>query len=1093
MTMAFFPSLAQANEAWWRVNVGAAPTELPPGGEGRILLGVSDLGNASADGTKSPIVLKDTLPAGLSANSISGAAWNGNKQVPLTCDLAGLSCEYDGVLRPYELIEVSIGVSVQGAESGALDHLVVSGGEAPSVSVSRPLRVGSATPFGIEENVLAAEEEGGSAPTQAGSHPFQTTSTIVLSHNAAGEPVKMAKDVTVKLPAGFVGDPQSVPQCPLGKFLKVETNSYAADECPPQTAIGIAQIHVYSPLAGDNIVFAVPLFNLEPGFGEPARFGFYFIIGEAPVVLDLSLRSGPGEDYGVNITAHNITQSALFFSSQITVWGDPDDPRHDSERGWGCLDKLYEFHESLPCSPLEDSSPHAFQMLSTSCEEPKTGALADSWAQPADLLSFPESEQMKPLDGCNRVPFTPTVHASPTTTNTASASGLDFDVYFHDEGLTSPGGVAQSHLKNTTVVLPEGLTINPSAGVGLASCAPEQYAKETLASAPGEGCPPESKLGTVTIESPLLAQRIDGNVYIAQPFDNPFGSLVALYIVAKNPETGVLLKLVGKVTPDPVTGRLTTTFENNPQLPFSHFNFHFREGAQAPLITPAECGSYTVQALLSPWSEPSQTVTDSSSFTLTKGSDGGACPSGGVPFKPGITAGTLNNSAGSFSTFYVDLTRSDADQEIAGFSTDMPSGLTGDLSGVPYCPEANIEASRHNTGRAEEAGPSCPAASQIGHTLVGTGVGSVLAYVSGKIYLAGPYDGDPFSIVSITSAVVGPFDLGTVVLRFGLHIDPTTAQVSVEPTSSEPIPTIIDGIVTHVRDIRVYIDRPKFILNPTTCDPASISSALSSDQKQSVTVSSHFQATNCAALGFKPSFKASTSGKTSRTKGASLSVKLAYPSGSFGKDANIRSVKVDLPKQLPSRLTTLQNACLASVFKVNPASCPANSRVGIAKATTPILPVPLEGPAYFVSYGGAKFPELIVVLQGDGVTIDLHGETFISKAGITSSTFRAVPDQPVTSFELTLPQGPDSALAANGNLCGVTRTVLVKRKVKVRSKGHSRTVTRALRRTLPASLLMPTVFTAQNGTVIKQSTPIEVTGCAKVKTKGKAARHGKKR
>jgi hypothetical protein len=406
------------------------------------------------------------------------------------------------------------------------------------------------------------------------------------------------------------------------------------------------------------------------------------------------------------------------------------------------------------------------------------------------------------------------------------------------------------------------------------------------------------------------------------------------------------------------------------------------------------------------------------------------------------------------------LTRTDAEQEISGFSTNLPSGLTGDLSGVPFCSEAAIERARSKTGVQEEAEPSCPASSQIGHTLVGTGVGAVLAYVPGKIYLAGPFHGAPFSIVSITSAVVGPFDLGTVVLRFGLTIDPYTARVSVTPTSSEPIPTILKGIVTHVRDIRVYIDRNKFTLNPTSCNPLSIASTLASSLGQIKTVTSPFQASNCQALAFKPVFKVSTSGKTSRVKGASLKVKLSYPTGA---QANISKVKVDLPKQLPSRLTTLQKACTAAQFNANPAGCPAASVVGHAKAITPLIPVPLEGPAYFVSHGGEQFPDLIMVLQGYGVTIDLVGSTFINKAGITSSTFKTVPDQPVGSFELTLPQGKFSALAANGNLC-------------------------------KAKLVMPTEFAAQNGAVVHQATKMTVTGCPKAKkAKHKKAKKETKR
>ena len=680
---------------------------------------------------------------------------------------------------------------------------------------------------------------------------------------------------------------------------------------------------------------------------------------------------------------------------------------------------------------------------------------------------------MPAVNGCNQLVFAPTISAQPSTDRASSPSGLDFNVDFHDEGFISGTGTAQSQLKDTVVTLPEGFTINPSAGVGLAGCTPADYARETLDSEPGAGCPNESKLGTVEVISPALSTPLHGSLFIAQPYENPFpepeqghpnGTLVALYIVLKNPETGILIKLAGKATPNPVTGQLTTTFDNNPQLPFDHFNFHFREGQQAPLISPPACGSYTTQAQLTPWSEPTKALSETSSFTISKGFDGGACPSGGVPpFHPGIQSGTLNNNAGAFSPFYVHLTRTDGEQEISEFSTNLPPGLTGDLSGIPFCPEADIAAARHKTGAQEQAEPSCPAGSEIGHTLVGTGVGAVLAYVPGKIYLAGPYHGAPLSIVSVTSAVVGPFDLGTVVIRFGLNIDPITAQVSVSPSSSEPIPTIIDGIVTHVRDIRVYISRPGFILNPTSCDPLAISSTLSSNLGASTTVSSPFQAASCSSLAFKPTFKATSSAKTSRANGESLHVAITYPNAPQGTQANIKSVKVDLPRQLPSRLTTLQKACVAKVFEANPSACPAASRVGSAKAVTPILPVPLEGPAYFVSYGDLKFPELIIVLQGYGFTIYLHGETFISKTGITSSTFRTVPDQPFSSFELTLPQGPYSALASNGNLCKV--------------KG---------------GLKMPTALTAQNGTVIKQSTPIAVTGCPKAKKASKAVKHNKK-
>jgi hypothetical protein len=1089
-------SLASAAEPWWHLTSGSRPTNLAPESEGEIFVTVENIGDAGIDGAKTPVTVTDALPAGLEALAIEGGSTGAaNLMLPMTCSLAKLSCVYnreaeplqpgghhsEHPLEPYMQLEVRIKVRVlPGASGSEANRVNVSGGGAPAATLSRALRITEEpTPYGVEDYDFRAEEEGGSLDTQAGSHPYQVTGTFMFNEGpdstpppsalgggfagkAVVQPAGLSKDVIGKLPAGLLGNPKPYPTCSLAQFLTPGPN-IEENECSQQTAVGVALVTFYDPGILSHATLSETIYNLEPYEGEPARFGFSIEVANVYVTLEASVRSGPGEDYGVTISSTNITQTAGLEGVQLTFWGVPGDPRHDKVRGEQCILEEFDgpFGGQRPCLHSEATHPPSLLTMPTSCTGPLQGSLeADSWTRRGVFVHVPTTEPLQAMDGCNRLPFSPIMSAEATTDRASAPSGLDFNLDFKDEGLTSAEGLAQSQLKDTSVVLPEGLTINPSAGVGLGACTPTDYEKETVNSVPGAGCPNDSKLGTVEIETPLLAQKIHGAIYIAQPYNNPFNSLVALYVVAKNPETGILIKLAGKVAPNPLTGQLTTTFENNPQLAFNHFNFHFREGQQAPLISPATCGTYATQALLTPWSEPASTLTETSSFSITKGFDGGACPAGGVPpFKPGIESGLINNNAGAYSSFYLHLTRTDAEQEISGFSTNLPSGLTGNLSGIPFCSEADIEAARHKTGAQEEASPSCPAASQIGHTLVGTGVGAVLAYVPGKLYLAGPFHGAPFSLVSVTSATVGPFDLGTVVLRFGLNIDPITARVNVDPTSSEPIPTILDGIVTHVRDIRVYVDRHNFTLNPTSCNSLSIASTLNSDRGASSTVTSPFQASNCQALAFKPGFKVTTNGKTSRSKGASLSVKLTYPNAPQGTQANIAKVKVDLPKQLPSRLTTLQKACTAAQFEANPAGCPADSIVGHAKAVTPLIPEPLTGPAYFVSHGGAKFPELIIVLQGYGVTIDLQGETFINPAGITSSTFRAVPDQPVGSFELTLPQGTDSALAANGNLC-------------------------------KAKLTMPTIFVAQNGKEQRQTTKITATGCPKGK-KAKKANHKK--
>ena len=966
-------------------------------------------------------------------------------------------------LVPYGLLEMRLHIKDEGASSGAVNETHISGGGAPAATIKRPVAISSSPAgFGIGEFTLLPEEEGGAPDTHAGTHPYQLTNTLSFNRDSTETltPPALPRNLEFKLPPGQVGNATALPQCNAADFAHIKAEG-RSNSCEGKTAIGVAVVTASTSPEREEI-FTVPVFNLTPAIGEPARFGFEVL--RNPVILDTAVRSGPGEDYGVTVSTKNITQVVNFISATTVFWGAPADPSHNASRGWNCvLGGTYQAETGQGCELSHDPHPAAFLTLPTNCQAPFDPSLQGlSWPTKAASggLSFtPLTYQLEDgaghplaLTGCNQLAFAPKISAEPTAQSASSPSGLDFNLNFDDEGLTSAGGAAQSQLKDTAVTLPEGLTINPSAGVGLGGCSVADYERETLESAAGAGCPNDSKLGTVEITTPLLSSAIHGSIFIAQPYENPFsepghpnGSLVALYIVAKNPDTGILVKLAGKVDRNPATGQLTTTFQNNPQLPFDHFNFHFREGQQAPLITPPTCGSYSTQALLTPWSEPLTALSDTSSFSITQGAGGGACPSGTPPFAPQIESGTLNNVAGAFSPFYLRLSRGDGESEITSFSNNLPPGLSGILTGIPFCPEAAIATARTKTGAQEQANPSCPAASLLGHSQVGTGVGAVLAYTPGKIYLAGPYNGDPFSLVSVTSAVVGPFDLGTVVIRFGLRLDPHTVQVSVDPTASEPIPHIIDGIVTHVRDIRVTIDRPGFTLNPTSCNPMSISSTLGSAFAQSSTVSSPFQAASCASLKFAPQFSVSTAGKTSKSQGASLQVRLAYPNAPLGTYANIAKVKVSLPKQLPSRLTTLQKACTAPVFDQNPAACPPASIVGHAKVITPAIPEPLEGPAYFVSHGGEAFPDLTIVLKGYGVTVDLVGSTSI-KNGVTTSTFKSTPDVPFNSFELTLPQGPGSALAANVNLCA-------------------------------SKLAMPTEFTAQNGVVLNQSTPIKVTGC----------------
>jgi hypothetical protein len=1027
--------------------------------DGELVVTASNLGDGEADGSSAPIVLRDKLPAGLVAKWASAGVEEASTTVrALACSVPSSSlveCTFKGKIAPYEPLEMEVGVEVlggaKGAETGEFNEVLVSGGGAPrGASLKRPIVVsGAPAAFGPANYELTAFNEDGTVDTQAGSHPYALTTTLDLNRSAeAPYQPALPKDLHFDLPPGLIGNPTPFPQCTDAQFESA-TGVGQSNECADDTVLGVASITIYEPLLNGLKTLSVPVFNLTPQTGEPARFGFQ--VAFAHVLLDTSVRTGG--DYGVTVSVNNITQLSSFISSKVTFWGVPGDPIHDASRGWACLDG----HSFGTCKLQKQASSPPLLSLPTSC----TGALqttmeADSWAQKG-VFTLPLAPPFEPsLDGCNRLPFEPSISVAPDDHAASSPSGLTVGIHVPQDLILSPTGLAESTVKDTTVALPAGLTLNPAAADGLEACSEAQIA---LSQDSVPSCPEAAKVGTVEIKSPVLANALTGAVYLAAQNANPFGSLVALYIVAQEPVSGTLIKVAGEVKPDAVTGQLVSTFKNTPQLPFEDLKLHFFGGSRAPLSSPSLCGAYTTRSSIAPWSgnAPAQPTSE---FQILTGPNGSACANP-LPFRPSLTAGTTNIQAGAFSPFTMTVSREDGQQSIKNFQLHMPPGVSGLLTGVKLCGEAEADAG------------TCGSESLIGETIVSVGDGgSPYPVTGGRVYITGPYEGAPFGVSVVVRAKAGPYDFGNVIVRGTIQVDPITAALTVTIDDSGPykIPTILDGIPLQIRHINFTTTRPAFTFNPTDCDAMSVTGSMSSTEGITAPLSVPFQVTNCAVLGFKPGFKVSTAGKTSRKSGASLSVKLTYPKAPFGSQANIRSVKVDLPKQLPSRLTTLQKACTAAQFQADPAGCPPDSMVGHASAITPLIPVALTGPAYFVSYGGAKFPELVIVLQGYGVTLDLHGETFINKAGITSSTFRTIPDAPVGSFELTLPQGPYSALAANGNLC-------------------------------KSKLLMPTAFVAQNGATIKQNTPIGVTGCAKKKAKKtrkagkhhKGSSHGKKK
>ncbi|HEY3865877.1 MAG TPA: hypothetical protein VGL54_07320 [Solirubrobacteraceae bacterium] len=944
------------------------------------------------------------------------------------------------------------------AHSGEENHATISGAGAASVSASQSLTVGGTTSFGVEQYEMVPENEGGTPDTQAGSHPFQLTTTIALNETADRKsPPALVKDLHFNLPPGLVGNPTPLPQCSELQFTT--TVGLEKTLCPVDTQIGTVAVTIYEPHNFQQpFTLPAPLFNLAPLKGEPARFAFN-VLG-VPVILDTSVRTG--SDYGVTVSVDNISQTAAFLSSRVTFWGDPGDPRHDQSRE-GCVGLgQAESEERCPGGAF----PQSFLTMPTSCTGPlSTTVQADSWLEPDNLLA-PFSYTFKDalgqpfgMAGCNRLHFDPSIGVAPDGQAASTPTGLTVGLHVPQLETLAPEGLAQADVKDTTVALPAGVQLSPAAADGLSSCSNAEIGftgvsasgtDEFTSGAPS--CPEASKVATVKIDTPLLPDPLEGAVYLAAPqnfagpLENPFGSLVALYLVAEDPTAGVVVKLPGKVTPDPVTGQLVSTFEDTPQLPFEELELHFFGSARAPLSTPALCGAYTTTASIAPWSGNDPAL-PFSSFDITSGPNGGPCPGSSLPFAPSLASDTTNIQAGAFTPLTTTLSREDGQQNIQSVQLHYPAGLSGLLSGVKLCGEAQANAG------------TCGAESLIGETIVSVGLGGdPFTVTGGRVYITEGYEGAPFGLSIVNPAKAGPFDLQEgrpVVVRAKIEVDPHTAALTIttDNTGAHKIPTIIEGIPLQIKHVNVLINRPGFTFNPTNCAKMAITGQIDSAEGASSPVGVPFQVTNCASLAFAPKFAVSTSGKTSRAAGASLTAKLSYPSAPQGTQANITRVKVDLPKQLPSRLTTLQKACTNAQFEANPAGCPSASKIGYATVTTPLLPVPLTGPAIFVSHGGEAFPTLTMVLQGYGVTVDLVGSTFISKAGITSTTFKTVPDTPFNTFTLTLPEGKYSALAANvpekdhGDLCG-------------------------------QKLEMPTEFVGQNGAQIKQSTPITAEGCS---------------
>jgi hypothetical protein len=906
-------------------------------------------------------------------------------------------------------------------ESDIANQVHVQGGGAPAVSVTSHNRISvDPVPPGFEEFGSTLVGEDGTLDQRAGSHPFEYTTSFAVNTKIAVPGSEGAfepaggdlRNIDVTLPPGLIGNPTATTLCSAQDFNSIHVvhvdrgsfhGSFEANACPDSTVVGLA---VLQQIEGEGGVTPVPIYSLVPPKGMPAQFGFQ-VFG-APFFIDTKVRTGG--DYGVTAFLTNLSEAKRVTATSVTLWGIPAAASHDPLRG-ACLNQLEGLPFSLGSCPA-GLDPEPFFRLPTSCDGPLTTQMKfETWTVPS--LSATENSTSPRQVGCDGLHFEPGLTAQPEVQVADSPTGLNVDLHLPQ---SETFGLTQADLRDATVTLPRGVTVNPASAGGLAGCTQRQIDLEGAGPA---SCPDASKVGSVTVDTPLLDHPIEGGVFVATQNDNPFHSLLAIYIAASDPQSGVVLKLAGHVEPDPVTGQLTTTFEDNPQLPFEDLSVSFFGGPRAALRTPATCGTYTTTSSLKPWSAPaSPDVTPSDSFAIATVPGGGACAptESAQPHHPSFSAGTLAPVAGEPSPFLLRLRREDGSQTLRALNVTLPKGLLANLSGIPYCSEAQLGDASRKSGAAEQANPSCPAASRVGTVRVAAGAGSSPVVVSGIAYLAGPYKDAPLSLAIVTPALAGPFDLGTVVVRAALRIDPETTQVTVV---SDPIPTILQGIPLDVRSVAVDTDRPNFTLNPTDCEPSAITGEAFSLAGRVAPVADRFQVGGCRGLDFSPTLSLTLNGKTKRTGHPAVKAVLRAPPG----QANIASAVVTLPPGEQIDNAHVRQPCTRPKFDAN--ECPPSTVLGFARATSPLLDKPLEGPVYFRANGGTHpLPDIVADLRGQ-IHVVLVGHIDSVRARVRT-TFDTVPDAPVTNFTLSLAGGKKGLLVNNRDICARVYRAIVK-------------------------------------------------------------------
>jgi hypothetical protein len=1001
----------------WHLELHHNQTHFPPGGTAGIWVEVANIGDTN---TYEPFSVTVDLPPGLSRDSVRQgfvALWD----CPGSPGDTTITCTTNQVLhRHWTTAVLNFSVDVDPTASGTLTaSATIEGGGAPKpYTTSEAVEIDSepasfgVVPGSFYTDFLQRDEE--TPVRQSGAHP--DAATFNFDFNSVPRPFPEGpfqtypsgnvRDLEVELPPGFVGNPTAVGEC-----LPSELSDGA---CPRSSQVGRIAMTLFPVQVNQYSEFGVqqyPVFNMEHPRGAVADLAFSVV--NNPVHIKASL--DPANNYAIKTTVSDINESLPVFAQKLTLWGVPADHAHDWDRCtlFGGLNVLpEEFTTEYPCPSGTALKP--FLTIPGQCDEGHTSTIdhVDSWEHrgvfaPKQEFAIPAAE------GCDKPRFEPDVTVHPTAKAANSPTGLDVHILVPQN--ESANGLASPPVKRMEVTFPKGMTVSPSFADGLSGCSLPQIG---LGTNDPVACPDSSRIGTVDLSTPLLPEPLQGSMYLSKQKENPFGTTFGMYLVVHDEEErGVLVKIPGRLELDPTTGQITTIFDDVPQFPVEDFTLGFRSGPRAPLVMPPTCGKQTIGVEVTSWAQPDSPVDVSNDIDVTEGPGGSPCPASlkDRPFGPKLEAGSVNPTAGNYSSFLFRVNRGDQDQEFNQIEATLPKGLLAKIAGVAECPDAALASisSAEESGRDELADPACPASSKIGTVEVGMGAGTGPNFFAGSTYLAGPYKGAPLSLAVVVPALAGPFDFGTEVVRAAIHVDPESAQVHVV---SDQFPTILHGVLLRVRDVRVKMDRPESMINPTSCDPTSVDSRLtgtgdgdgSSADNAVAELSNRFQLASCASLGFKPRLALKLKGGTHRGDYPALTAVLKARPG----DANIRRAAVTLPHSEFLAQNHIRTVCTRVQFAAH--ECPAGSVYGYARATSPLLDEALQGPVYLRSSDN-PLPDLVASLDGR-VHVDLVGRIDSVNGGIRT-VFRHVPDAPVTKFTLRMKGGKKGLLVNSRNLC----------------------------------------------------------------------------